>query len=318
MIRRTRHRRAARRRAAAPGTGRRSGAATTSARRGPTRGDGLTYGDDGPKIATVWNVTRAPDGAIYAGVEPAGLFRSGDGGATWQHVEGLDEPSDPARVAAGRRRPDPALHRPPPDRPGPGVGRHLGGRRLRDARRRRDVGDAQHGRSGGLPARHLPRVRAVRAQAGDGGRRRRAPLPAEPLRRLPVCERRRAVGGDHHGAAVRVRLPDGRPPARPEDRLDDPAEWVRPGPVHAGCVARPCGARTTAATPGSARATDCRNGTPTCRCCARRWPTTAGPGRRLLRDEHRPAVRQRRRGRSWSLLADNLPPIWSVEAAVVG
>ncbi len=50
--------------------------------------EGLTYGDDGPKIETVWNVTTGP-GAVYAGVEPAGLFRSRDGGATWQHVEGL-------------------------------------------------------------------------------------------------------------------------------------------------------------------------------------------------------------------------------------
>ena len=50
--------------------------------------EGLTYGDDGPKIATVWNVTAGRD-AVYAGVEPAGLFRSRDGGATWQHVEGL-------------------------------------------------------------------------------------------------------------------------------------------------------------------------------------------------------------------------------------
>jgi photosystem II stability/assembly factor-like uncharacterized protein len=57
--------------------------------------EGLTYGDDGPKIATIWNVTPA-DGTIYAGVEPAGLFRSEDGGGTWQHVSGLrDHPSRP-------------------------------------------------------------------------------------------------------------------------------------------------------------------------------------------------------------------------------
>jgi photosystem II stability/assembly factor-like uncharacterized protein len=57
--------------------------------------EGLTYGDDGPKIKTVWNVTAGLDG-IYAGVEPAGLFRSTDGGATWSHVEGLtDHPSRP-------------------------------------------------------------------------------------------------------------------------------------------------------------------------------------------------------------------------------
>jgi photosystem II stability/assembly factor-like uncharacterized protein len=51
--------------------------------------EGISYGDDGPKVATVWNVTAGIDGTIYAGVEPAGLFRSSDGGATWSHVEGL-------------------------------------------------------------------------------------------------------------------------------------------------------------------------------------------------------------------------------------
>lgn len=57
---------------------------------------GLTYGDDGPKVVTVWNVTAGLD-AIYAGVEPAGLFRSTDGGATWSHVEGLT--NHPSRAA---------------------------------------------------------------------------------------------------------------------------------------------------------------------------------------------------------------------------
>jgi photosystem II stability/assembly factor-like uncharacterized protein len=57
--------------------------------------EGLTYGDDGPKIPTVWNVTPA-HGSLFAGVEPAGLFRSDDGGATWRHVQGLREhPSRP-------------------------------------------------------------------------------------------------------------------------------------------------------------------------------------------------------------------------------
>ncbi|HEY3334064.1 MAG TPA: hypothetical protein VGK16_02415 [Candidatus Limnocylindrales bacterium] len=57
--------------------------------------EGLTYGDAGPKVAKVWNVTAGLDG-VYAGVDPAGLFRSADGGATWQHVEGLtNHPSRP-------------------------------------------------------------------------------------------------------------------------------------------------------------------------------------------------------------------------------
>jgi photosystem II stability/assembly factor-like uncharacterized protein len=57
--------------------------------------EGLTYGDDGPRIPTIWNVT-ASNGSIYAGVEPAGLFRSDDDGASWTHVKGLREhPSTP-------------------------------------------------------------------------------------------------------------------------------------------------------------------------------------------------------------------------------
>ncbi|MGI8534354.1 MAG: WD40/YVTN/BNR-like repeat-containing protein, partial [Candidatus Limnocylindrales bacterium] len=39
--------------------------------------EGLTYGEDGPKLMTVWNLT-ASDGSLFAGVEPAGLFRSED------------------------------------------------------------------------------------------------------------------------------------------------------------------------------------------------------------------------------------------------
>lgn len=57
---------------------------------------GLTYGDDGPAIPAAWNVTAA-HGTVYAGVEPAGLFRSGDGGATWEHVAGLtNHPTRPS------------------------------------------------------------------------------------------------------------------------------------------------------------------------------------------------------------------------------
>jgi photosystem II stability/assembly factor-like uncharacterized protein len=56
---------------------------------------GLTYGEEGPKITAVWNVTPV-HGSVYAGVGVAGLFRSDDGGRTWSHVEGLtNHPSRP-------------------------------------------------------------------------------------------------------------------------------------------------------------------------------------------------------------------------------
>ena len=52
---------------------------------------GLSYGDgDGVEpMKTVWSLATAPDGGLLAGVEPAGLFRSGDGGGNWSHVDGL-------------------------------------------------------------------------------------------------------------------------------------------------------------------------------------------------------------------------------------
>ena len=40
------------------------------------------------------------DGALWAGVEPAGLFRSDDGGGTWSPRRGADQPPDPADLAA--------------------------------------------------------------------------------------------------------------------------------------------------------------------------------------------------------------------------
>jgi hypothetical protein len=58
---------------------------------------GLTFGDgaDDEAVTRVWNITAAGE-ALYAGVEPAGLFRSDDGGLTWSHVAGLrDHPSRP-------------------------------------------------------------------------------------------------------------------------------------------------------------------------------------------------------------------------------
>lgn len=51
---------------------------------------GLAYGADEPAVTRVWNITPA-NGTLYAGVEPAGLFRSDDGGVTWTHVSGLRE-----------------------------------------------------------------------------------------------------------------------------------------------------------------------------------------------------------------------------------
>lgn len=72
--------------------------------------EGLTFGEDADApvpadaadaegaaggVTRVWNITAAGD-TLFAGVEPAGLFRSEDGGLTWTHVAALREhPSRP-------------------------------------------------------------------------------------------------------------------------------------------------------------------------------------------------------------------------------
>ena len=55
--------------------------------------EGLAYPAEEEPIKSAWSL--APAGrTLYAGVEPAGLFRSGDQGQSWEHVAGLrDHPS---------------------------------------------------------------------------------------------------------------------------------------------------------------------------------------------------------------------------------
>lgn len=51
---------------------------------------GLAYGEGEEPVRSVWSLAEGP-GCLYAGVQPAGLFRSEDGGQSWQHVAGLRE-----------------------------------------------------------------------------------------------------------------------------------------------------------------------------------------------------------------------------------
>jgi photosystem II stability/assembly factor-like uncharacterized protein len=63
--------------------------------------EGLHYEAGAEPIKAVWSVAPR-SGSLYAGVQPAGLFRSDDGGETWQHVEGLQKhPSRPHWTPGG-------------------------------------------------------------------------------------------------------------------------------------------------------------------------------------------------------------------------
>ena len=50
---------------------------------------GLAYAEGEQPIKAGWSLAPAENGVLYAGVEPAGLVRSTDGGETWEHVVGL-------------------------------------------------------------------------------------------------------------------------------------------------------------------------------------------------------------------------------------
>ncbi len=63
--------------------------------------EGLAYPAGETPIKSVWSVAPA-GGSLYAGVEPAGLFRSDDAGQSWRHVAGLrDHPTRPAWQPGG-------------------------------------------------------------------------------------------------------------------------------------------------------------------------------------------------------------------------
>ena len=79
-------------------------ATTSSMHWGPTVRSSRDWGakwtqPPGPKYAKssglsverIWNITPVQDGSLWAGVEPAGLFRSVDGGKSWEGVDGFNE-----------------------------------------------------------------------------------------------------------------------------------------------------------------------------------------------------------------------------------
>ncbi|MGQ0534699.1 MAG: WD40/YVTN/BNR-like repeat-containing protein [Methanobacteriota archaeon] len=56
----------------------------------------------GLSVAKVWHVAPGTrKGEVWAGVEPGGLFRSGDNGATWESVEGLNARPDRTKWMPG-------------------------------------------------------------------------------------------------------------------------------------------------------------------------------------------------------------------------
>ena len=93
-------------------------------------------------VEALWSLGRS-DGRLYAGAKPAALYESADGGATWARRRRAERAPVARDVAAGGGGAGPAQHRRRPGRAEEALGRHLGRWRLRDGRRRADMGPAQ-------------------------------------------------------------------------------------------------------------------------------------------------------------------------------
>ena len=300
-----------------PGTDRRCGAAMTTARRGRSRARASNTAR-ASRTSRRSGTSRRSNGTLYAGVEPAGLFRSDDRGQTWSHVAGLREHPSPAGVAAWRRRAVPALDRAPSHRPRPHVGRHLCRRRLRDHGRRQDLGAAQQGRAGRLRSRPCAGVRPVRAQA------------ARWTRPIPTCSTSRTIAACTDPRTAAGSGPRSRAPCRPTSASRWPSTHTDPATFFVMPHSAPDKGRHMI--DGHTRVLRTRdrgetwqsldNGlpdrrTPTSASCASRWRR---PARR-----RRASTSARRPGRSspaptkaisWQMVADFLPPVWSVETGL--
>ncbi|WP_136660104.1 exo-alpha-sialidase [Nitratireductor sp. XY-223] len=63
--------------------------------------EGLAYSEGETPVNCVWSL-NASHGRLLAGVQPAGLFRSDDGGEEWTHLDGLqNHPSRPEWMPGG-------------------------------------------------------------------------------------------------------------------------------------------------------------------------------------------------------------------------
>ena len=153
----------------------------------------------------VWHLEPSltdPD-TVYAGVEDAALFRSTDGGQTWEELPGAARRQG-APLAAGRGRHGPAHHPAGSGRSRADVHRHLGRGRLPDRRRRPDV-------AAGQPR---PEVALRAPRSGCGGR------PLRPPHRDASVAPGRAVHAEALGRHAqrrrrRVLARGERQPARP-------------------------------------------------------------------------------------------------------
>ena len=261
---------------------------------------GLTYGDDGPsrsRPSGAWR--RPPTARSWPASNPPGSSGAPTAARPGRHVEGLtNHPTRPTwQPGAGGL----ILHTIVPHPTDPA--RTWVGISAVGVFETRDGGASWEPRNVGVRADFMPEPvpdhRPVRPQV-----RRWPPASPSTLYQQNHCGVYRSddgggdvAGADRQRAADRVRLPDGRPPARPGHRSGSSRSTAPNRAASCPTASPPSGGRTIGAPRGSAPTT----GLPD----ARRVPDGAArgdgarharPGRDHVRDRDRPAVAQRRRG----------------------
>ena len=141
--------------------------------------DGPVFPDDaGATVDRIWLVRKGEeDGVLWAGVAPAALFKSEDGGQTWHLNRGSVGRPLAAALAAGRRRPGPhSICTWPGDPARIAVGISAAGVWLSD-----DGGESWRRGNKGLVARYLPEEAREGAVDLCVHNMHRAPLEPETL-----------------------------------------------------------------------------------------------------------------------------------------
>ena len=158
---------------------------------------------------------RARRAGSGSALRPGVLFRTDDGGETWQPVDGIVRHETRDRWnpgAGGMCCHSIALDPDEPERMYVGISA-AGVFRSEDARRELDAGEPGHRCR--LHAGSLPGAGAVRAQAAPPPESAGSPVAAEPLRRLPLGRPRRELGAPRgKRPPERLRLPAGARPPR--------------------------------------------------------------------------------------------------------
>jgi len=234
--------------------------------------DGLAYQAGDQPIKSVWSLAPSA-GGLYAGVEPAGLFRSADGGQSWRHVAGLREhPSRPNWQPGGGGLILHSLVPHPTDAKRLWIGISAAG-----VFHTEDGGDTWQARNQGTRCDYLPEEQRYPEYGQCVHCLVMAPGMPDRLYQQNHCGMYRSEDGGQHWSSIEQGClqVSGFPPRRIRAirRRCICCRSTAISPAGTYLTGRPrSGGPAIAARPGRRCATACRSRTHSLACCVRRWP----------------------------------------------